>query len=282
MGIRLKQEGFYDFTIFERGPSVGGVWRANTYPGAACDVPSHLYSLSFAPGHRWSRRYAPQAEILEYLNGVADEFGLRPHIKLEHGGRERRLRRGLGHLGGRRLGRQQRALRRGRHRLRPADEPGGPRDRRRRGLRGRDLPLGRMGPRPRPRRRARRRDRHRRQRDPVRATGRRAGRPPRHLPALSAVDPGQAGPRLPGVGAEAHAPLPGPRGAAASGAVRVLRARHLRVHRHRLPHGRHRQGRRPLPEERARRRPRVAREGHAATTRWAASGSSSRATGTRR
>jgi cation diffusion facilitator CzcD-associated flavoprotein CzcO len=82
MGIRLKQEGFYDFTIFERGDSVGGVWRANTYPGAACDVPSHLYSLSFAPGHRWSRRYAPQAEILDYLNEVADDFGLRPHIKL--------------------------------------------------------------------------------------------------------------------------------------------------------------------------------------------------------
>ncbi len=82
MGIRLKQAGFYDFTIFERGESVGGVWRANTYPGAACDVPSHLYSLSFAPGHRWSRRFAPQAEILDYLNEVADDFGLRPHLRL--------------------------------------------------------------------------------------------------------------------------------------------------------------------------------------------------------
>lgn len=82
MAIRLKQEGFYDFTIFERGDSVGGVWRANTYPGAACDVPSHLYSLSFAPGHRWSRRYAPQADILDYLNEVADDFGLRPRIRL--------------------------------------------------------------------------------------------------------------------------------------------------------------------------------------------------------
>jgi cation diffusion facilitator CzcD-associated flavoprotein CzcO len=82
LAIRLKQEGFYDFTIFERGDSVGGVWRANTYPGAACDVPSHLYSLSFAPGHRWSRRYAPQADILDYLNEVADDFGLRPHIRL--------------------------------------------------------------------------------------------------------------------------------------------------------------------------------------------------------
>jgi cation diffusion facilitator CzcD-associated flavoprotein CzcO len=83
MGIRLKQAGIYDFTIFERGESVGGVWRANTYPGAACDVPSHLYSFSFAPGHRWTRRYAPQQEILDYLNEVADDFGLRSHLQLE-------------------------------------------------------------------------------------------------------------------------------------------------------------------------------------------------------
>jgi len=82
MAIRLKQAGIYDFTIFERGDSVGGVWRANTYPGAACDVPSHLYSFSFAPGHRWTRRYAPQAEILEYLNEVTHDFGLREHLRL--------------------------------------------------------------------------------------------------------------------------------------------------------------------------------------------------------
>ncbi len=82
MAVHLKRAGFYDFTIFERGESVGGVWRANTYPGAACDVPSHLYSFSFAPGHRWSRRYAPQAEILAYLEEVADDYGLRPQVRL--------------------------------------------------------------------------------------------------------------------------------------------------------------------------------------------------------
>ena len=82
IGIRLKQEGIEDFTIFERGETVGGVWRANTYPGAACDVPSHLYSFSFAPGHRWSRRYAPQSEILEYLEECVDEFDLGPHLRL--------------------------------------------------------------------------------------------------------------------------------------------------------------------------------------------------------
>ncbi len=82
MGIRLRQQGIDDFTIFERAETVGGVWRANTYPGAACDVPSHLYSFSFAPGHHWSRRYAPQNEILDYLERITDEYGIRPHLRL--------------------------------------------------------------------------------------------------------------------------------------------------------------------------------------------------------
>jgi cation diffusion facilitator CzcD-associated flavoprotein CzcO len=82
IGIRLRQAGIEDFTIFERGESVGGVWRANTYPGAACDVPSHLYSFSFAPGHHWSRRYAPQPEILRYLDETARDFGITPHLRL--------------------------------------------------------------------------------------------------------------------------------------------------------------------------------------------------------
>ena len=95
MGIRLQQEALASFEIFERGNSVGGVWRANTYPGAACDVPSHLYSFSFAPGHRWSRRYAPQAEILAYL-GSARRLRDRPHLRLgaEVTGAELRRRRG--------------------------------------------------------------------------------------------------------------------------------------------------------------------------------------------
>ncbi len=81
IGIRLKQSGYQDFAIFERGETVGGVWRANTYPGAACDVPSHLYSFSFAPGHNWSRRYAPQCEILDYLNDCVEDFALAPHLR---------------------------------------------------------------------------------------------------------------------------------------------------------------------------------------------------------
>jgi cation diffusion facilitator CzcD-associated flavoprotein CzcO len=81
IAARLVEQGISDFTIFERGETVGGVWRANTYPGAACDVPSHLYSFSFAKGSEWSRRYAPQPDILRYLHGVAERYGLGPHLR---------------------------------------------------------------------------------------------------------------------------------------------------------------------------------------------------------
>ena len=67
----LRRAGYDDVTVFERGERVGGVWNHNTYPGAACDVPSHLYEFSFEPNPRWSRRYAPQAEIQAYLEDVA-------------------------------------------------------------------------------------------------------------------------------------------------------------------------------------------------------------------
>src|SRR4051795_5862643 len=80
MGIRLKRAG-YDFTIYEKSDGVGGTWRDNTYPGAACDVPSHLYSYSFAPNAWWSRTYATQPEILGYLERCADQFGVRPHVR---------------------------------------------------------------------------------------------------------------------------------------------------------------------------------------------------------
>ena len=81
--IRLREAGFEELTVFERGETVGGVWRANTYPGAACDVPSHLYSFSFAPGHHWSRRYAPQPEILTYLEDSAPATSaITPHLRL--------------------------------------------------------------------------------------------------------------------------------------------------------------------------------------------------------
>ena len=82
MACRLRQAGIETFTIYEKADAVGGTWRDNTYPGAACDVPSHLYSLSFAPKTDWSRKFPEQAEILGYLNEVADRFDLRPHLRL--------------------------------------------------------------------------------------------------------------------------------------------------------------------------------------------------------
>ncbi|HEU4533234.1 MAG TPA: NAD(P)/FAD-dependent oxidoreductase, partial [Polyangiaceae bacterium] len=82
VAIRLKLAGFDDFTLIERGERLGGTWRDNDYPGAACDVRSHLYSFSFAPHPGWSRAFAPQAEILAYLERCADAYGLRPHLEL--------------------------------------------------------------------------------------------------------------------------------------------------------------------------------------------------------
>ena len=83
MGHRLKQEGVEEFVILDRAEGVGGVWRANTYPGAACDVPSHLYSFSFFLNPDWSRKFSPQSEILAYLERAADALGLRPHLRLK-------------------------------------------------------------------------------------------------------------------------------------------------------------------------------------------------------
>jgi cation diffusion facilitator CzcD-associated flavoprotein CzcO len=74
--IELRRHGFSDVTVLERGPRLGGTWRDNDYPGCACDVPSHLYSFSFAPRRDWSRLCSPQAEILEYLTAVACEQGV--------------------------------------------------------------------------------------------------------------------------------------------------------------------------------------------------------------
>jgi cyclohexanone monooxygenase len=80
MGIQLARGG-YDFTIFDRADGFGGTWRHNTFPGAACDVPSHLYSYSFALNPRWSKTYANQPEILAYLESVALGHGLAGHLR---------------------------------------------------------------------------------------------------------------------------------------------------------------------------------------------------------
>ncbi len=79
--IRLKQEGIESFTMFERASEVGGTWRDNTYPGCACDVQSHVYSLSFEQNPNWSRRYSTWQEIQEYLIGLVDKWGLEKHLR---------------------------------------------------------------------------------------------------------------------------------------------------------------------------------------------------------
>lgn len=81
MGIQLLRAGIRDFVILERSDRIGGTWRDNTYPGAACDVVSHLYSFSFEPNPDWSRMFAQQQEILDYTVRCAEKYGLRPHIR---------------------------------------------------------------------------------------------------------------------------------------------------------------------------------------------------------
>ena len=74
--IRLRRDGREDFLVVERGSEVGGTWRDNTYPGAACDVPSHLYSYSFELNPDWSRSFSPQPEIQDYLRRTAEKYGV--------------------------------------------------------------------------------------------------------------------------------------------------------------------------------------------------------------
>jgi len=81
--IKLKQEGVDDFVVFERDAGVGGTWWANTYPGCQCDIPSHLYSFSFAPNPDWSRTYPMQPELRDYLRRCAERFGVMEKISFE-------------------------------------------------------------------------------------------------------------------------------------------------------------------------------------------------------
>ena len=74
--IKLQDAGLTDFTVYEKADRVGGTWRENTYPGLSCDVPSHLYSYSFAPTPEWSHRFSPGEEIQGYFERVAREHGI--------------------------------------------------------------------------------------------------------------------------------------------------------------------------------------------------------------
>ena len=169
MAIRLKQEGEHDFVLLERADDIGGTWRDNTYPGCRCDVPSHLYSFSFAPNPNWSRTFSPQPEILDYLKDCAERFGVLPHVRFDT------------ELERAELGRRRRALadrdartaRSPRTSSSPAQgplsEPALPELPGLERFEGTAFHSAQLGPRPRPHRRARGRDRHRRLGDPVRA-----------------------------------------------------------------------------------------------------------------
>ncbi|GAA2991855.1 NAD(P)/FAD-dependent oxidoreductase [Streptosporangium longisporum] len=81
MAIKLKEAGYHDFVILEKAAELGGTWRDNTYPGCACDVPSHMYSFSYELNPGWSRMFSPGAEIQDYLRACADRYGLGPHLR---------------------------------------------------------------------------------------------------------------------------------------------------------------------------------------------------------
>jgi len=82
-GIRLKEEGYSNFVIFERAKEVGGTWRDNVYPGCGCDVPSFLYSFSFEQNPNWSRVFSKQPEILNYIKNCVDKYDLNEKIQFD-------------------------------------------------------------------------------------------------------------------------------------------------------------------------------------------------------
>ena len=83
LGIQLRQAGIHSFTIYEKASALGGTWRDNTYPGAACDVPAMAYCFSFEQKSDWSRKWAPQPEILAYMEHCARKYGLLPHFRFD-------------------------------------------------------------------------------------------------------------------------------------------------------------------------------------------------------
>lgn len=81
MAIKLKEAGLHSFVVLEKAEQAGGTWRENTYPGCACDVPSHMYSFSYKRNPDWSRTYSTQREIFEYLNACVEKYALTSHLR---------------------------------------------------------------------------------------------------------------------------------------------------------------------------------------------------------
>ena len=80
--IKLRERGIDNIRVFEQAAGIGGTWWHNTYPGAACDIASHLYCYSFEPNPHWSRKYPPQPEIQAYIARCADKYGVTPCVRL--------------------------------------------------------------------------------------------------------------------------------------------------------------------------------------------------------
>ena len=247
MGIRLKGAGFDDFEILEKAGGVGGTWYHNRYPGCACDIPSHLYSFSFELKRDWSRPYAPQPEILAYLEHCAEKYGLLPHCRFGDAvqrarwdeeaaewtletasGRTRR---------GRRRGQRHRHVQRDQRARHP-----GPRH-----VRRDVLPLREMETGSRSLRRDRGRDRKRGQRRPVRSRDREARRQGPPVPAHGELGGAEGGRPLHGGAARA---LPRRSRVRARGAAEDLRVARRAA---RVRTGAERHGRRlPRPDRQGR------------------------------
>ncbi len=192
LAIQLKRHGMEDFVVLERSGDVGGTWNSNTYPGAQCDIPSNLYSWSFALKHDWSRAYPERDEIHAYFRDCVEHFGVGGHIHLDTELLDAEWRDDHWHVETSR-GRARRARARGR--ARPAERALDPRPPRSRQLRGARVPHRELGSRPRPHRPRRGGGGHRRHGDPGGAPDQGPGEEAHRLPADPAVGDLLAGPQ---------------------------------------------------------------------------------------
>ena len=147
MGMKLLEAGIREFVILEKDGEVGGTWRDNTYPGAACDVQSHFYSYSFDGKPDWSMRYAGWEEIQRYILDTTARHGLRSHVRFGEAVNSARFDQANGRwdIATRSGTRADRAAPRAGDRT--AARAADPEDTRARVLQGQGVPLGALGPR---------------------------------------------------------------------------------------------------------------------------------------